>query len=149
MNKFGFVVWLVVLSGQVFAQHNQLPAKAASTSIPALMEGNFSDDYDIAYTINDTLWTQLPNTKYHIIACDTAAKYILLRNDDGNTSEGGLFTRIDFMYFTNMGSFHWGFCLTVYDAATVEEAKTKAVADRQHPKSGCNGYPFSRMKRRG
>jgi len=148
MIRIVFVIWIIVGSGPVFAQHNVQPAKAASTSIPALMEGNFADDYDIAYTINDTLWTQLPNTKYHIIACDTAAKYILLRNDNGNTSEGGMFTRIDYMYFNNMGSFHWGFCLTVYDAATLEEAQTKARADRLNPKSGCNGYPFLRMKRR-
>lgn len=148
MNKFGFVVWLVVLCGQVFAQHNQLDARAASPNIPALLEGNFVDDYGISYAINDTFWTQLPNTKYHIIGCDTAAKYILLQNDAGNTSEGGLFTRIDYLYFRSMGDFKWGFCLSVYDATTLEGAKIKAAADRQYPKTGCNGYPFSRMKRR-
>jgi hypothetical protein len=51
------------------------------------------------------------------------------------------------MPFQNMETFHWGFCLTVYNAATHTEAETKAQADRQNPKKGCGGFPFSRMKR--
>ena len=85
--------------------------------------------------------------KYHIIGCDTSAQYLLARNDAKNPSEAGLYTRIDYMLFTNMAPFHWGFCLTTYNAATINEAKTKAAADRQNPKKGCNGYPFSRMKK--
>jgi hypothetical protein len=46
-----------------------------------------------------------------------------------------------------MAPFLWGFCLTTYDAKTIEEAQTKAKADRANPRKGCNGYPFSRMKR--
>ncbi len=142
------MIWLVVLSAQAFAQHNQLSFKASPKGIPQLMTGSFVDDYGIGYSITDSLWTQLPNTKYHIIYCDTTAKFILARNNEGNTSEGGLFTRIDYLHFENMKPFQWGFCLTVYAAATIEEAKANASADRQHPKSGCNGYPFSRMKKR-
>lgn len=148
MHKFGLIVWMVVLRAQVFAQHNHLSANARSSSITQLMDGNFVDDYGIGYSITDSLWTQLPNTRYHIIYCDTTAKYIQARNDESNTSEGGLFTRIDYMYFENMEPFNWGFCLTVYAAATFEEAKANTTADRQRAKSGCNGYPFSRMKRR-
>lgn len=115
--------------------------------IPALLSGNFSDDYDIQYSINDSLWIQYPNSKYHIIYCDTIAKYILAKNDSNNPGDAGLYTRIDYVYFQNMKPYNWGFCLTVYNAATLEEAKNKAAADRNNPLKGCNGYPFSRMKK--
>ena len=34
-----------------------------------------------------------------------------------------------------------------YNAKTLVEAKTKTIADKQNPRKGCNGWPFSRMKR--
>ena len=116
-------------------------------TIPSFIKGNFMDDYGIRYVINDTLWIQKPNIKYHIISCNVGEQYLLLRNDKKNPSEPGLFTRIDFMNFNNMAPFLWGFCLTTYDAKTIEEAKTKAIADKANPRKGCNGFPFSRMKR--
>ena len=121
--------------------------KKTGTTLPALLKGNFVDDYNIQYQLTDSLWTQLPNVKYHIISIDTSAQYLLARNATTNPSEAGLFTRIDYMTFSNMEPFHWGFCLTVYNATTIAEAQTKAKADRLDPKKGCNGYPFSRMKR--
>ena len=51
------------------------------------------------------------------------------------------------MTFSNMEPYFWGFCLTVYDAATEKIAKKTAYVDRKNPKKGCNGYPFSRMKK--
>jgi hypothetical protein len=89
----------------------------------------------------------LPNVKYHILSWDTAGKYLLARNDNKNPSEPGLYTRIDYMFFNKMNPFLWGFCLTTYDAKSLGEAKSKADADRTNPRKGCNGFPFSRMKR--
>ena len=136
--------FLFVLFGQVFA--NTHPLKKVIDTIPPMLHGNFVDDYGIRYTIDDSIWIQYPNTKYHIINWDTSAQYLLVQNDINNPGEGGLYTRVDYMTFSNMAPFYWGFCLTVYNAKTLEEAKAKAIADRQHPKQGCNGYPFSRMK---
>jgi hypothetical protein len=116
-------------------------------SLPAFMNGTFEDDYGIKYTINDTLWIQHPNAKYHIINCDTSKQYLLVQNDEANKTDGGLFTRIDYMNFTGMEPFGWGFCLTIYNANTLEKAKTTIIADRRNPKTGCSGFPFSRMKR--
>src|ERR1700733_2136942 len=70
--------------------------------LPAAMIGSFEDDYGIQYKINDTLWMQLPRTRFHIIKWDVAKKYIIARNDDHNPGEGGLYTRIDYMEFNNM-----------------------------------------------
>jgi len=116
-------------------------------TLPALLKGTFGDDYGIRYTINDTLWLQHPNTKYHIIICDTIEQYLLVQNDTANKTDGGLFTRIDYMNFTGMEPFRWGFCLTIYNANTLEKAKATIIADRRNPKIGCSGFPFSRMKK--
>lgn len=122
----------------------------AATAIkdePNLFTGNFTDDYGIKYTINDTLWMQHPRTKFHIIKWNKKEQYLIARNDAQNPGEGGLYTRIDLMQFDNMQPWLWGYCLTVYDAQTDAAAEAVAIADRKNPKKGCNGYPFSRMKR--
>ncbi|MES2064579.1 MAG: hypothetical protein V4456_21860 [Bacteroidota bacterium] len=116
--------------------------------IPAMFKGNFVDDYGIRYMVNDTLFMQLPRTKYHIIKWDVKDQYMVARNDNQNPGEGGLYTRIDYMQFSNMEPWKWGFCLSVYDAKTDQIAETTAKADRQNPMKGCNGFPFSRMKRK-
>ncbi len=117
-----------------------------SNNLPPLI-GDFTDDYGIRYSISDSLWVQHPGIKYHIIKWNRKAQYLISRNDSNNTSEANLYTRIDFMSFQNMAPFLWGFCLTVYNAKTKKEAINKAQADRQHPKNGCGGFPFSRMKK--
>lgn len=116
-------------------------------SLPAFIKGTFEDDYGITYTINDTLWVQHPGAKYHIIVCDTTEQYLLVQNDKDNRTDAGLFTRIDYMNFTGMEPYRWGFCLTIYNANTLEKAKATIIADRKNPKIGCSGFPFSRMKR--
>ena len=92
-------------------------------SLPAFLKGTFEDDYRERYTINDTLWVQHPGAKYHIISWDTTEQYLLVQNDKANKTNGGLFTRIDYMNFTGMEPYLWGFCLTIYNANTLEKAK--------------------------
>ncbi len=118
-----------------------------SQTIPGVLKGEFEDDYGIQYKISDTVWIQYPSTKYHIISWNEKEQYILARNDHANPGDKGLFTRIDYMQFANMEPFKWGFCLTNYNAKTVEDAKSTASADRRNPKKGCGGFPFSRMKK--
>ena len=113
---------------------------------PDFMKGKFKDDYGIKYEISDTLWTQLPRTKFRIVKWNVKEQYLIAGNGDGNPGEGGLYTRIDFMQFSNMDPWKWGYCLTAYDAKTDAIAESMAKADRKHPKTGCNGFPFSRMK---
>lgn len=117
-----------------------------SATFPANLAGDFTDDYNIRYTINDTLWIQHPNIKYHIIRVNNNEQYLIARNDTNNPSEAGLYTRIDYREFQNMESYKWGFCLSVYNAKTEKEALANGGADRQNPKTGCGGFPFSRMK---
>jgi hypothetical protein len=116
-------------------------------SIPSSLLGNFLDDYGIRYTITDSLWIQYPDAKYHIVKWHIQEQYIIARNDDKNPDDKGLFTRIDYMPFKNMEPYGWGFCLTVYNAKSDSLAELTGHADRQNPKKGCGGFPFSRMKR--
>jgi hypothetical protein len=115
--------------------------------IPTIFLGSSLDDYGIKYTITDALWTQHPGIKYHVVKYDTAGQYIIARNAESNPSDGGLYSRIDVMRFTDMAPWDWGFCLTVYKAKTIEEAIAAISADRNNPRKGCGGYPFSRMKK--
>jgi hypothetical protein len=105
------------------------------------------DDYGIHYSISDSLWFQQPNAKYHIIKWNIKEQYLVARNDAKNPGEANLYSRIDYMSFSNMDPYTWGFCLTIYNAPNDSIAENTARADRQNPRKGCNGYPFSRMKR--
>ena len=91
---------------------------AQNKKAPDFALGNFTDDYKITYTINDTLWVQHPNTKYHIIKWNKRKQYLVAKNDALNSEDADKYTRIDYMTFSNMEPYLWGFCLTVYDAAT-------------------------------
>src|SRR5688572_19206778 len=147
LKKIILVATLFILCKQQVFSQSADTTRPEKGNVPPFLKGTFEDDYGIRYTINDTLWTQHPNAKYHIINCDTTEQYFLVQNDKANKTDGGLFTRIDYMNFTGMEPFRWGFCLTIYNAYTLEKAKAITIADRRNPKMGCSGFPFSRMKR--
>ncbi len=84
-------------------------ATIRTDSIPYIL-GNFEDDYGIRYNITDSLWTQEPGIKYHILQWNKKDQWIIARNDNKNPSEAGLYTRIDYMKFENMQPYLWGFC---------------------------------------
>lgn len=142
MNKTIILFLLVFAFAQGEARAQQ------SAKAPAYMLGSFEDDYQIKYKVTDSLWLQLPNTKFHIIKWNTEQKYIIAKNDSKNPGDGNLYTRIDYMIFDNMEPWKWGYCLTAYNAPTDAAAEATAAADRANPKKGCGGYPFSRMKKR-
>lgn len=137
-NYLFFILSLIVSCSTL---HN-----TTTTKLPVWMKGRFTDDYGIAYTVNDTLFIQHPSARYHILIWNKTEQYLLVKNDENNPSEKGLYSRIDYTQFTGMEPFTWGFCLTVYDAKDTVSAIKAPPADRSIPKKGCNGYPFSRMK---
>ena len=122
-------------------------AQSEKSKAPNFALGTFTDDYGISYAINDSVWVQGKSMKFHIIKWNLEKQYLVAKNDSGNKEDANKYTRIDYMTFTGMEPFKWGFCLTVYDAATDVIAEETAYVDRLNPKKGCNGYPFSRMKR--
>lgn len=114
---------------------------------PAEVLGQFVDDYGNAFNISAQLFEQLPHGRFHIVEWNVAERFFIAQNDSANSSDAGRWTRVDWMPFENMAPFTWGFCLTAYRAASREEARATPAANRATPRTGCNGYPFSRMKR--
>jgi hypothetical protein len=109
--------------------------------------GKFEDDYGIEYRITQKQFIQEPNIVYNIKEWNTKEQYIIAQNASTNPSEQNLFTRIDYLLLEYMNPYTWGFCYTTYNSASVKIAKETAAADRNNPKKGCGGYPFSRMKK--
>jgi hypothetical protein len=151
MNKKYLLVLSITFFQICVYAHETIPLNSAfhknkSDSIPSFMKGKYMDDYGIKYDINEQLWWQKENAKYNVVSWNQEQQFIVLKNDQNNKSEPNLYTRIDYMRFQNMAPFTWGYCYTVYNAATDSIAGNAVAADRLNPKKGCNGYPFSRMK---
>jgi hypothetical protein len=145
MNRFfAAILFLLVFTNCKTAGKN---SNSSSHIAPSNLLGNFKDDYGITYTINDSVWIQHPGMKYRLLKYDGKEQYFIAKNDNNNPVEAGLYTRIDIMYFSKMEPWLWGFCLTAYNAKTFEEAVSTQSADRNNPKKGCGGFPFSRMKK--
>lgn len=122
--------------------------QALTLKAPPELTGSFTDDYGITYTLTDSLFIQAPGIRYHIIRWDTASQFFIAYQVPKKTPDSLVYTRVDYMRFTNMQPWIWGYCFTTYTAKNEAEALNYPEADRKNPKKGCNGYPFSRMKRR-
>lgn len=123
-----------------------LAACVAEPSPPALLLGRFADDYGSRYEITATEWIQLPNARYHIVRWDSVGRYLIAQNDSANPSDAGKWSRIDWLPLDGMPPWRWGYCYSAYNAPTKAVADTVSVARRATPRTGCNGFPFSRMR---
>lgn len=123
------------------------PSPPAVESPPALLLGDFVDDYGIRYTIKTDGWVQHPDARYDLRVWHSRDQFIVAQNDSGNTSDGGLWTRIDWIVLVDSGEYEWAFCYAAYQAPTQEDAVMAKRTERDTPRTGCNGFPFSRMKR--
>ena len=61
------------------------------------MVGEFVDDYGTSYTIGADEWIQHPDARYQLRAWHSDDQFIIAQNDSGNPSDGGLWTRIDWI----------------------------------------------------
>lgn len=114
---------------------------------PFMLLGEFVDDYGIRHRIGERTWTQLPAARYHIFRWQPEREYLIAQNDSANKSDPGLWTRIDWLKLEGMAPYEWGFCLSAYKAPSAATAESVTVARRDTPRTGCNGFPFSRMRR--
>ena len=119
---------------------------ADSTAPPQILLGRFVDDYGNLFSITRTALDQFPGARYHIREWHPSQQYLIAQNDSANPAQGGRWTRIDWMTLEGMEPFTWAFCFSAYDAATPEAAAAVTIARRETPRTGCNGYPFSRMR---
>jgi hypothetical protein len=116
------------------------------TVVPEFLIGQFTDDYNIEYELTEDLFILKPNNKFHILTWNTEEMYFIAQNDSSNAYDPNLYSKIDWVKFDEMEPFIWGFCISAYNAPTADSAKAVDIADRSAPKTGCNGYPFSRMR---
>jgi hypothetical protein len=130
-------------------------APAATTGSPSapptaapLLLGEFVDDYGNAFRITAAAWLQLPHGRFHIRQWHAAEQFLIAENDRANPEAGGRWTRIDWMPLSGMAPYTWAFCFTAYDAPSAAAARAAPPVRRETPRTGCNGYPFSRMRPR-
>jgi hypothetical protein len=121
----------------------------ASPAAPALLAGRFVDDYATPHRIDDTLWVHGESTRYRIREWHPEAEYLLAVNDSSNRRDGGLWARIDWTRLVDSTGWSWGFCIAAWDAPSRTAAESARASDRATPRTGCNGYPFTRMRRVG
>lgn len=122
----------------------QTPAVASAA--PSVLLGTFTDDYDVTYRISPDVWEHGARTRYEIVAWYPDSQYLIARNAATNRADAGQWTRIDWMTLTGMAPYQWAYCLSAYKAPTRDSAQATRVAKRDTPRTGCNGFPFSRMR---
>ncbi|QGW28419.1 hypothetical protein [Phnomibacter ginsenosidimutans] len=115
--------------------------------IPPALLGCFTDDYGSNYVISNNLWQHGQKARYHLLQYNKVGQFFIAQNDTANPTDACLYTRIDIVFFNNMEPWQWGFCLTAYNATTLQEALQTPAANKSNPRKGCNGFPFSRMKK--
>ena len=121
------------------------PGEATSPP-PAYLLGDFEDDYGNRFTVSTDEWALHGSARCIVKHWDAAAQFVVLQNHDSNPGESGLWTRIDWVDLPGMAPWTWAFCMSVYGAASADAAEAVTAADRSVPRTGCNGFPFSRMK---
>ncbi len=126
-------------------------AVAQTAAPPSRLLGSFIDDYGSQYTVTADSFQMLPRSFYQIVEWNTDSQFIIAKTAAGDTAHGTeaatIWLRIDWMEFPNMEPYTWGFCFTAYEAPSAEAARATPSADRSAPRTGCGGYPFSRMRR--
>ncbi len=122
-------------------------ASRTASSPPAMFIGTFEDDYGGRHQIDASTWRHGARTAYLVESWSPDGQFLLARNAPTNSSAPNLWTRIDYMRLSGMAPYDWAFCLSAYEATSRQQAEETRIADRANPKQGCNGFPFSRMKR--
>lgn len=112
---------------------------------PALLLGEFTDDYGNGYRITSTTWMQLPHGRLNIRRWHPEEGYLIAQNDSSNSYAPRLWTRVDWVELTDMAPWTWAYCLSAYEAPTAAAAASTTIARSDSLLVGCNGYPFTRM----
>jgi hypothetical protein len=140
----------MALVGTAACSARRTAALSPATRVgPAALRGDFADDYSGRFSISDTLWFQRPRNRFRIVEWHEDEMYLIAQNAPDDPTAPDKWTRIDWIMLENMKPFTWGFCLTVYDAVSRDAAHSAPAARRSTPRTGCNGFPFTRMQRIG
>jgi hypothetical protein len=110
------------------------------------MIGDFADDYGSHYHITPDTWLQLPVAEYRIERWDTERRYLIAQVVDTAAGAAARWARIDWVELPGMAPYTWAYCYSAWDAPSAAAAESVSVAKPETPKTGCNGYPYSRMQ---
>jgi hypothetical protein len=113
-----------------------------------LVIGSFVDDYDATHVLNATEWRHGSRARYHIVKWNAEGRYFIARNDPSNPSDGDLWSRVDWLKLDGMAPWTWAYCMSAFKAPTPDSAESTRGANRSTPRTGCNGFPFTRMRSR-
>jgi hypothetical protein len=119
---------------------------ALHAQAPAELLGAWADDYGSRHRVSNSVWAHDGANRYQIVRWDSAGQFAIARNAASNSAQPGLFTRIDWMRLDDMAPYVWAFCLTTWDAPTADSAARVVPARRDTPRTGCGGFPFTRLK---
>jgi hypothetical protein len=122
----------------------------AQAAPPALVLGGFKDDYNTTHSITATRWVHGSAATYEIVEWNAEQKFFIAKNGPANPSDPGKWSRVDWVEITsNAGqvNYEWAYCMSAYDAPTEQAARAVTTAKRDTPRTGCNGFPFTRMAR--
>jgi hypothetical protein len=121
--------------------------RPSSAPAPAFAIGEFQDDYGSRHTVTATEWLHHPRSRYHIVRWSPDQHFLIAQNDTANRGAPGKWTRIDWVRLEGMAPYEWAFCLSAYEAPSAAAAEATTIAKPETPRTGCNGFPFTRMKR--
>lgn len=124
----------------------------AAQAPPELVLGAFKDDYNTVHDISATRWRHGSAVTYEIVEWNAEQQYFVAMNGAANPTDAGKWSRVDWFAIkstTGQGqtNYEWAYCMTAYDAPTKEAARAVTMAKRDTPRTGCNGFPFTRMAR--
>ena len=120
---------------------------ASELAPPTLVVGNFEDDYGARFSVSREEFFQRTRNHFRVVEWNAREQYLIAQNDSLNPTDAGRWTRIDWMPLSDMQPYEWAFCFSTYNAASRAVAKATTLAQRENPRTGCNGFPFTRMKR--
>ncbi|MEP6494138.1 MAG: hypothetical protein ABJF01_15750 [bacterium] len=125
-----------------------MPSSSPSQA-PSFLRGEFQDDYGERHSISASEWVQRPRNRFHIVQWVPSRTFLIAHNDSANRGDAGRWTRIDWLRLDGMAPYEWAFCFSAYDAPSAAAAESVAIAHPETPKTGCNGFPYTRMRRIG
>jgi hypothetical protein len=119
---------------------------AGEMPVPEFLTGEFVDDYGIRYSISREHWLQHPDARYELVEWRPGSQMALARSESANRGREKGWLRIDWLRLEDGGEYAWAYCYAAYDAPTREAAVAASPSQRETPRVGCNGFPFSRMR---
>ena len=131
------VLLMLLLAGCISAQRGRTDP---------IVIGTFVDDYNATHTVNQHEWRHGSRSRYRIVKWNVDRQYFIAQNDSANPGDPGLWSRVDWIELDGMRPWTWAYCMSAYKAPTADSAEATRVVNRATPRTGCNGFPFTRMK---